>query len=52
MRFFTDESCDLAVVRALRAAGHDVMARSACPRASLRPLDAYCRFLGGDTDRT
>jgi len=26
VRFLTDESCDFAVVRALRAAGHDVAA--------------------------
>lgn len=26
MRFLADESCDIAVVRALRAAGHDVVA--------------------------
>ena len=26
MRFLADESCDFAVVRALRATGHDVMA--------------------------
>jgi predicted nuclease of predicted toxin-antitoxin system len=26
MRFLADESCDFGVVRALRAAGHDVMA--------------------------
>ncbi len=26
MRFLADESCDFAVVRALRAAGHDVKA--------------------------
>ena len=26
MRFLADESCDFSVVRALRAAGHDVMA--------------------------
>lgn len=26
MRFLADESCDFAVVRALRAAGHDVLA--------------------------
>jgi hypothetical protein len=26
MRFLADESCDFAVVRALRAAGHDVTA--------------------------
>ncbi len=26
MRFVADESCDFAVVRALRAAGHDVLA--------------------------
>lgn len=28
MRFLADESCDFAVVRALRAAGHDVLAVS------------------------
>ena len=28
MRFLADESCDFAVVRALRAAGHDVRALS------------------------
>lgn len=26
MRFIADESCDYAVVRELRAAGHDVLA--------------------------
>jgi hypothetical protein len=26
MRFLADESCDFAIVRALRAAGHDVVA--------------------------
>jgi len=26
MQFFADESCDISVVRALRAAGHDVVA--------------------------
>jgi hypothetical protein len=26
MRFLADESCDFAVVRALRTAGHDVQA--------------------------
>jgi hypothetical protein len=26
MRFLADESCDFAVVRVLRAAGHEVMA--------------------------
>jgi predicted nuclease of predicted toxin-antitoxin system len=26
MRFLADESCDFTIVRALRAAGHDVMA--------------------------
>jgi hypothetical protein len=26
MRFLADESCDFRVIRALRAAGHDVMA--------------------------
>jgi hypothetical protein len=32
MRFLADESYDFAVVRALRAAGHDVQAVSeACP---------------------
>ena len=29
MRFLADESCDFAVVRALRAAGHDVTTVSA-----------------------
>ena len=34
MRFLADESCDFAVVRALRAAGHDVLAVSeVAPRA-------------------
>jgi predicted nuclease of predicted toxin-antitoxin system len=34
MRFLADESCDFAVVRALRTAGHDVQAvREACPGA-------------------
>ncbi len=34
MRFLADESCDFAVVRALRAAGHDVVAGSEhSPRA-------------------
>ena len=28
MRFLADESCDFSVVRALRAAGHDVSAIS------------------------
>jgi len=28
MRFLADESCDFAVVRALRALGHDVLAVS------------------------
>ena len=34
MRFLADESCDFSVVRAVRAAGHDVLAASAVsPRA-------------------
>jgi predicted nuclease of predicted toxin-antitoxin system len=34
MRFLADESCDFAVVRALRAAGHDVVAiAEVTPRA-------------------
>ena len=34
MRFLADESCDFAVVRALRAAGHDVVAiAEIAPRA-------------------
>lgn len=34
MRFLADESCDFAVVRALRAAGHDVVAiTEVSPRA-------------------
>jgi len=41
MRFLADESCDFAVVRALRDAGHDVLAvaesaRSAADEAILR----------------
>jgi predicted nuclease of predicted toxin-antitoxin system len=32
MQFLADESCDFAVVRALRTAGHDVqVVREACP---------------------
>ena len=35
MRFLVDESCDFAVVRALRAAGHDVVAiAEVSPRAT------------------
>ena len=30
MRFLADESCDFAVVRALRADGHDVLAVAEC----------------------
>src|SRR5438067_2364439 len=34
MRFLADESCDFAIVRALRAAGHDVLAvADVSPRA-------------------
>jgi hypothetical protein len=34
VRFLTDESCDFAVVRVLRAAGHDVVAiADVSPRA-------------------
>jgi hypothetical protein len=36
MRLLADESCDFAVVRALRAAGHDVRAvADAAPAAGL-----------------
>ena len=35
MRFLADESCDFAVVRALRAAGHDVIAVSDFQRRSV-----------------
>lgn len=35
MRFLADESCDFGIVRALRAAGHDVAAVvEACPGAA------------------
>ena len=35
MRFLADESCDFAVVAALRAAGHDVaLVRERCPGAA------------------
>ncbi len=34
MRFLADENCDMAAVRALRAAGHDVaLAKERCPSA-------------------
>jgi predicted nuclease of predicted toxin-antitoxin system len=35
MRFLADESCDFAVVRALRAAGHDVIAVAEFQRRSV-----------------
>lgn len=35
MRFLADESCDFAVVRALRAAGHDVLAAAEFQRRSV-----------------
>ena len=35
MRFLADESCDFAVVRALRAAGHDVLAVSEFQQRSI-----------------
>jgi hypothetical protein len=35
MRFLADESCDFAVVRALRAAGHDVIAVGESERRSI-----------------
>lgn len=35
MRFLADESCDFAAVRALRAAGHDVLAVSEFRRRSV-----------------
>ena len=34
MRFFADESCDFSVVRALRAAGHDVAAATESARGA------------------
>ena len=34
MRFLADESCDFAVVRALRAAGHDVLAVAEAERGA------------------
>lgn len=34
MRFLADESCDFAVVRALRAAGHDVAAATESARGA------------------
>jgi predicted nuclease of predicted toxin-antitoxin system len=34
MRFLADESCDFAVVRALRAAGHDVQAVAEAARGA------------------
>jgi len=35
MRFLADESCDFSVVRALRAAGHDVLAVSEIQQRSV-----------------
>jgi predicted nuclease of predicted toxin-antitoxin system len=35
MRVLTDESCDFAVVRALRSAGHEVIAVSECRQRSV-----------------
>jgi len=35
MRFLADESCDFAIVRALRAAGHDVVAVSELQQRSV-----------------
>jgi hypothetical protein len=35
MQFLADESCDFAVVRALRSAGHDVLAVSEFQRRSV-----------------
>jgi hypothetical protein len=36
MRFLADENCDLAVVRALRSAGHDVaLVKDLCPGADV-----------------
>lgn len=37
MRFLADESCDFAVVRALRAAGHDVEAVAEVARGAKDP---------------
>ena len=44
MRFLADESCDFRVVRALRAAGHDVAAVSeASPGAEDETVIAFAR---------
>jgi hypothetical protein len=45
VRFLADESCDFAVVRALRAAGHDVTA-VAEERPGLRDRDVMARAEG------
>jgi len=37
MRFLADESCDFAVVLALRAAGHDVLAVAEVARGAKDP---------------
>jgi hypothetical protein len=42
VRFLADESCDFAVVRALRAAGHDVLAVAEIAR-SAKDLDVIRR---------
>ncbi|MBI4716644.1 MAG: DUF5615 family PIN-like protein [Planctomycetes bacterium] len=34
MRFFADESCDYAIVRALRSEGHDITAAAESARST------------------
>jgi len=48
MRFLADESCDFAVVRALRAAGHDVLAVSEFQQ---RSVDAALMELAHNEER-
>ncbi len=48
MRFLADESCDFAVVRALRGAGHDVLAVSEFQQ---RSVDADLMDLAHREDR-
>jgi predicted nuclease of predicted toxin-antitoxin system len=48
MRFLADESCDFAVVRELRASGHDVLAVSEFEQ---RSVDEELMELARSTDR-
>ena len=48
MRFLADENCDFAVVRALRGAGHDVLAVSEFQR---RSVDSELIELAAGDDR-